>query len=388
MLSDVKIRNAKPREKPYKLNDSSGLYVFVSPAGSKTWRFDYQFAGKRGTLTFGKYPHITIKDARDKADEVRGRMERGQSPKVAPDTVTFNDLADQWMKAMKPSWSARHYGVVERRLEKHLRKPFGHRSPNSITPQEILTAIRKIEGTGAIYLAKVMNRFMSRILRFGIPAGLVERDTADSIKDSLSKPKPIKHHKKIAAAAIPGFLAAMDEYDLEDDTRDAMRLTILCAVRTAEARFAHEDEFEGLDGDNPIWRLSPERMKMEREHLIPLSPDAVAIVKARMGRGYLFGRDTVSGVISEGTLIYAMYRLGYRSRATVHGFRGSFSTAANEAGWNEDWVELALAHVEEKKARKAYNSALYLPQRRRLLRWWADVVHGRNPSERPALEGV
>ncbi len=384
MLTDAKIRNAKPRDKGFKLNDSSGLYLFVAPSGTKSWRFDYQFAGKRGTLTLGKYPHITIRDARDEADAIRGRLEKGQNPKVSTDSVTFDELAEQWLAKMKPAWSARHHGVVERRINKYFHRPFGHRNPNDITAQEILVELRKIEAKGAIYLAKVMRAVLSRIYRFGIPEGLVKHDPAADVVDSLSAPKPIQHHKKIAAANIPAFLDQLREYDFDDDTRDAMLLTILCAVRTGETRFAHDDEFEDIDGENPIWRLSPDRMKMRSEHLVPLSPDAVAIVKRRLGKGYLFKRDTRSGVISENTLIYAMYRLGYLGRATVHGFRGAFSTAANEAGWNADWVEYALAHVEEKKSRKAYNSALYLKQRRRLLEWWSDVAQGRKPAELPS----
>ncbi|PAL23521.1 integrase arm-type DNA-binding domain-containing protein [Sphingopyxis sp. GW247-27LB] len=387
MLSDAKIRNAKPRDKPFKLNDSSGLYLFVATSGTKSWRFDYQFAGKRGTLTFGKYPHITIRDARDKADDARGRLERGQSPKITTDTITFDDLADQWLKAQRAAWSDRHHRITSTRIKKYLRKPFGHRNPNDITPQEILTEIRKIENRGAIYLAKVINNFMSRILRFGIPEGLVARDTAGEIVGALSAPRPVQHRAKIAAAEIPALIGKMREYDFDQETRDAMLLTILTVARTSETRFAHDDEFEGLDGDNPIWRLPPARMKMRNEHLVPLSPDAVEIVKRRRGRGLLFASNTVSGVISENTMLYGLYRLGYHGRATVHGFRGAFSTAANEAEWNADWVEYCLAHVEEKKSRKAYNSALYLKQRRRLLEWWADVVFGRKPAD-PSTDGL
>jgi integrase len=184
------------------------------------------------------------------------------------------------------------------------------------------------------------------------------------------------------------FLSKLSEDEKEEqDTKDALMLTILTAVRTDELRFARKAEFEEMDGEKPLWRIPRERMKMGREHLIPLSSQAAAIVRRRLEnlperQLLLFGRATKSGTISENTMLYGLYRLGYHSRATVHGFRRTFSTLANEATkmvdgeevpmWHPDWVERCLAHVPEDQVRAAYNAAEYLPQRRRLLQWWAD----------------
>lgn len=387
MLNDVKCRNAAARAKPYKLNDSNGLYLYISPKGTKTWRFDYAYVGKRGTLTFGKYPFVTLADARDKQREAKTRLAQGTSPKASSTGETFDALADRWLASMKPAWTPRYYGVTERRIALHLRKPFGHRDPASITSTEVLAEIRKMEARGTLHMARVMHRHMSKMFRFGIAEGIVKQNPASDILDALSAPKPTQHRASIPVAKIPKFLDEMEAFDLDQDTRDALRLTILTAARTGEIRFASDEEFEGLDGDNPLWKIPEERMKMNNAHIVPLTPEAVAIVKRRLGRGMLFKRDTRRGVISENTMIYAMYRLGYHGTATVHGFRGSFSTAANEAGWNSDWIERCLAHVEQNKARGAYNAAAYLKQRRRLLNWWADLVHGRVPTEKPALEG-
>jgi integrase len=184
------------------------------------------------------------------------------------------------------------------------------------------------------------------------------------------------------------FLLKLDQdEDEEVDTLEALWLTILTADRTVETRFADMNEFEALGTKDSLWRIPPERMKKNREHLVPLSKQADELAQRRIsrlrpGQTLLFARNTRSGVISENTMLYAMYRLGYRGRATVHGFRGTFSTLANSATkmiageevrmWEPDWIEWALSHVEDNEVRAAYNSAEYLPERRRLLQWWAD----------------
>jgi integrase len=225
------------------------------------------------------------------------------------------------------------------------------------------------------------------VFRFAIASGWQTRDATADIKGALKKRKKTVHRAFIRPAEMGEFLLKLSEDQKEEqDTKDALLLTILTAVRTDELRFARKAEFENIKGDKPLWRIPKERMKMDREHLIPLSSQAAAIGRRLENllerQPLLFSRATRSGTISENTMLYCLYRLGYHSRATVHGFRRTFSTLANEATkiidseevpmWHPDWVERCLAHVPEDQVRAAYNAAEYLPQRRRLLQWWGD----------------
>jgi integrase len=227
---------------------------------------------------------------------------------------------------------------------------------------------------------------IGQVFRFAIASGWATIDPSASINDAL-KPKPrVKHMARVPLTELPELVAAIQSYDGEADarrretTRDAMMFTLLTWARTTETRFATWDEFEDLDGDMPLWRLSAERMKMNREHVVPLSRQVTELLlrRRRASSGhYVFGGDKPGHPISENTMIFACYRMGYRGRQTVHGFRGLGSTWANEAEcFKPDWIEMALAHADENEVRGAYNSALYLTPRRRMLQRWADDIFG------------
>ncbi|MBB6427473.1 integrase [Sphingopyxis sp. JAI128] len=222
------------------------------------------------------------------------------------------------------------------------------------------------------------------MFRFAIVSGWATVDPTTSLNNAL-KPKPrVKHMARVPLAELPGLVAAIQTYDGESDsrrratTRDALLLTLLTWARTSEARFVTWDEFEDLDGAEPLWRLSAERMKMAREHLVPLSSQAADLLLRRRRTSnddYVFPGEKPRQPISANTMIYACYRMGYRGRQTVHGFRGLASTWANESErYRPDWVEMALAHEDENEVRGAYNSALYLTPRRRMLQHWADDI--------------
>lgn len=382
MLSDVAIRNAKPRDADYKLTDSRGLYLLVRSNGSRLWRWNYRFQGRQKTMALGSYPDVGLSTAREKHQAARAELANGLDPmrerhrSVAVDN-SFEAVARRWLEARKASWSDKYYHEVVRRLEDNAFANLGRLPINSIEPPELLRHIRDIEKRGVVYTAKRVKNHCGEIFRFAIAEGLCSRDPSADIRGALQSAPPVQHHSAIPEAELPNFLQKLYSYDLDEDTRDALMFTLLTASRTSEVRFAHSAEFEAIDGPEPIWRISAARMKMNRTHLVPLSRQALELVERRLSKnpnGFLFARPTRTGTLSENTMLYGLYRLGYHSRATVHGLRGTFSTIAHEHDWDSDWIEMSLAHVDENKVRSSYNAAKYLKQRRQLLQWWADFL--------------
>lgn len=394
-LSELAVRKAKPLDKPYRMTDDRGLYLLVQPDGAKWWRFDFTLAGKRRTMSLGVYPDVELGDARDRRDKARKLVVTGIDPvkerksKATDESLTFKAVALRWLESNREHWSPHNFSVLQRRLERLIFPHLGSRDIRLVEPTDLLATIRKIEAVGAGELPRRMNAVCGTVFRFAVAEGIKARDPSHDIRDALKKKPPVKHHAFVRPDKMGEFLAKLHtDTDDEPDTIDAMLLTILTAARTGEVRFADKDEFEALGTDGSLWRIPPERMKQRREHLVPLSRQADELVRRRIaaltkGDSLLFGRRTRSGVLSENSMLFAMYRLGYRSRATVHGFRSTFSTHANEASferepgfferrWQPDVIERALAHFPEDQVRSAYNSAEYLPDRRRLMQWWAD----------------
>lgn len=383
-LSVTGVKNAKPKEKPYRLSDEKNLYLLVMPTGSKLWRFDYRFEGRRNTLSFGKWYDVDLSLARERRDEARRQLVLGHDP--SPDRKAqkaaanrFETIARNWHATAKSGWTPRYAKLVLGRLEADIFPHFGSDDIDAIEPPSILEVIRKIEGRGAIEMAKRVKNHCSEIFQYEIAEGKCRRDPTSDIRRALMKARPKKHHPAVPPSEFPQFVLKLKAYDGDEITRLALEFTLITMVRTQETRFAKLTEFEGLDGAEPIWRLGPDRMKMSREHLIPLPHQAVAIIKRCTGISpdspYLFPSDTQHGVISENTMLYALYRMGYHSRQTTHGLRRCASTILNESGQFEpDWIETQLAHIDSNKVRGAYNAALYLKHRRKMLQWWADFI--------------
>lgn len=380
-LTNVAIKALLPREKAYKVSDGRGLLLLISPAGGKLWRFDYRFSGKRKDMALGAWPAVSLAAARQQRDRLREVLTSGLDPSkgIAGDR-TFKDTADLWWQSRKGAWTERYAQTVRTRLDNDMTPTFGDRLMGGITSQMALDGLRQMEARGAIEAAHRMRNVVREI--FDFHAADIGQDLPNPTRNlgkALSSRPPKVRRAALRVDALPDFYCRLAAYDLDDMTKDALRLTILAAVRTVEAIGARVEEFERLGEAEPLWRIPATRMKMKSEHLIPLAPQVVQIVQkyaAGRSHGLLLPRPTRSGQMSNNTMLYAMYRLGYHGRATVHGFRGTFSTAANEAGWNSEWIERQLAHVERDEVRHAYNAAEYLPGRRKLLEWWADLNAG------------
>lgn len=384
-LTALGVKSAKPRNKPYKLSDEKGLYLLVNPSGSKLWRFDYRFAGKRKTLAFGKWNDVELAQARDRRDAARQSLAAGSDPALGPEqeaqTVknSFQTVARDWHAGAKAAWTPRYAKLVLGRLEADIFPHLGSDDIDAIEPPRLLEVIRKIEARGALEMAKRVKNHCGEVFQYGIAEGKCRRDPAAEIHRALRKARPKKHMAAVPPSEFPTLVTRIHAYDGDELTKLALLFTLITMVRTQETRFARIEEFENLDGNEALWRLSPERMKMSREYLVPLPHQAVTIIKRLREKSpdtpYLFPANTKTGVISENTMLYGLYRMGYHSRQTTHGLRRCASTILNESGkFEPDWIETQLAHSDDDKVRGAYNTAIYLPHRRRMLQWWADFV--------------
>jgi len=302
-------------------------------------------------------------------------------PPPAVKALTFEDVGREWFQNNVSTWAPSYRGRPKNRLETYLLDELGTRAISSISPPDVLEVIRKIEIRDARETARRIRRIASAVFRYGIATGRCTLDPTVSLKGALRPPKAVRHRATLTARDLPKFLHALALYQ-GDLTKYATELILLTFVRTSELRFAKWREFEGLGGSDPIWRISPERMKMRRPHLVPLSKQAIAVLRRigdlRLGSDYLFPANTKLGVISENTVLFALYRMGYRRRATVHGFRSLASTILNEAQFNRDWVEMQLAHADN-SVRGVYNAAEWLSGRREMLQWWADFLDVKRP---------
>lgn len=400
MLTNIAIKALKPASKPYKKSDGGGLFLLVQPNGSKAWRFGYRFDGKQKLLSGGPYPETTLLAARSWREMMKHQLALGLDPsqerknakaKAAGKPVellnTFEHVARDWLETRTLSWTPRYAALVSGRLEADIFPFIGKLDIGTITPRQMLEAVRKIESRGAIEMAHRVKNHCSEIFRYAIPDGRCESDPCRDLTPAMARAKPVKHHPKVAAKDLPVFFVKLNADGAERMSHLALRWTILTMVRTQETRFAEWDEFENLDGPEPLWRISSDRMKMRSEHLVPLPRQALALLdeiqeinvyrKAgnyRLGR-YLFPvAHSKSRVISDNRMLDIMYRLGLRGKATVHGFRGLASTVLNESGLFEpDWIENQLAH-QPRGVRAAYNSARYLAHRRPMMQWWADYL--------------
>lgn len=396
-LTDASIRRAKGGEKMYRLTDEKGLYLLIQPDGARWWRFDFNMHGKRRTMGLGIYPEVDLASARKARDRARNQVAEGIDPVrhrrtgAGEQSAEFESVARRWIEQQRPSLDARYVGIIETRFTDNVFPFIGTRDVRTLDARDILDVIRRLEARGVRQVARRLHRQCFKVFQMAILEGLASRNPcADLTSDAFApRLRPVRHRAALQPESVGRFLVQLsDSQDEELDTLDAMRLTVLTAARTTEIRFAAADEFFGLDGDSPEWRLSPERMKMTRPHVVPLPRQAAEIVRHRLELlrpkdTLLFNRNTVSGVISENTMLYALYRMGHHGKATMHGFRGVFSTVANSATrldehgheirlWDSEWIERCLAHVDDDDVRSAYNAAEYLPQRRRLLQWWAD----------------
>jgi integrase len=385
MLTDITIRNAKPKDKPYKLSDSKGMYLLIKPNGGKYWRLKYRFANKENHLALGVYPEVTLNMARDKRDEARKVLSNGIDPSQAKKEVkrqqllnaenSFEALAREWHANQTLKWTEGHKIKIIRSLESNIFPTLGNRPIHEITALELLSVLRQIENRGALDVSHRVLQTVGQIFRYGVVTGRVQRDISPDLRGAL-KVRKRQHHSSLEGSELPEFIKKLEAYDGDLQTKLGLKLLMLTFVRTGELRAA---KWEEIDFEKKEWRIPAEPIKMREMHIVPLSKQALAVLQSLRALNshseHLFpNRNRPTTFISENTLLYAIYRMGYHSRATGHGFRATASTVLNEHGFRSDVIERQLAHAERDDVRASYNYAQYLPERHKMMQWWGDYI--------------
>src|SRR6266404_5432913 len=385
MLTDTAIRAAKPREKSYKLFDGLGLYLEVAPTGSKLWRFKYRHDGRENRLALGAYPDTSLKQARERRDAARRQLAAGVDPssqrqaeKMAT-ANTFEAVAREWLalqeKKLAPTTFAKAVWTFETLVFPYI----GSRPIAKLGAVDVLKVLKRIEGRGIHETAHRTRQRCAQVFRYAVQTGRAERDPTVDLKGALA-PVVKEHHAAITEPARIGeVLRAIDGYAGHVVTAYALKLAPLLFVRPGELRHAEWTEFD-LDGHEPHWRIPAEKMKMGEQHVVPLSKQALVLLRESQsvtGRGSFVFPSLRSGSrpMSENTVNAALRRLGYTSdEMTGHGFRSLASTNLNEQGYHPDLIVLQLAHAERNKVRASYNKAQRLPERRKMMQAWADYL--------------
>jgi len=387
-LSTAKIQNATAQKKTVRLFDGRGLYLEIAPTGSRWWRFKYRFAGKEKRISLGVYPDVGLKKARDRRDEMRKLVADGIDPSAARKQQklmaldaaanTFEAVAREWFEKHSANWEASYSVKLLARLEANIFPWLGDRPIRDIKPPELLSVLRRVESRGVLETAHRLMNYCGNIYRYAVATGRAERDISSDLRGALPPSTPQHHASVTDPEGVAALLRAIDGYRGSNVTRYALQLAPLVFVRPGELRKA---EWSEIDLEAGEWRIPPGRMKMKTKHIVPLSSQAVAILRALQpltGKGhYLFpGARSRERCMSENTVNGALRRLGWSgSEMTGHGFRSMASTLLNEQGWNRDAIERQLAHTERNSIRAAYNYAEHLPERRRMMQAWSDYLH-------------
>jgi integrase len=387
MLNDTRVRNAKRADRPIKLSDSGGLHLLIQPNGSKLWRLAYRFGGKQKTLAIGVYPSVTLKRAREKRDEAKRLLADNIDPSThrrlekltAASGTTFRAIAEEVLVKLERERRAEVTLAKKRWLLDFAYPAIGERPVAEITAPELLAVLRKVEARGRYETARRLRSTCGMIFRYAIATGRAERDPSVDLRGALTAPNVVHRAAIVDPAGIGALLRAIEDYDGLSLTKAALTLAPLVFVRPGELRKAEWAEF---DLERAEWRIPAAKMKMRRLHRVPLSKQALAIIRdlqaISRGARWLFPSvRSISRPMSENTLNAALRRLGYsKEQMTAHGFKAMASSRLNEMGcWNPDAIERQLAHQESDDVRRAYiHAAEYWPERVKMMQAWADYL--------------
>ncbi len=394
-LSAIQIRNIKPKDKPFTFADGGGLSAHVAPSGIISWRYRYRFNGKATIQVLGKYPDMSLAEARISHQKSKLLLRKGVNPtavkkieKLEKEKArqresiksknTFRAISEEWIEQQGEKWGANHSRAVLKTLERDAFPVIGDTRIDTLTPPQILKVIRTIEARGSYEIASKVLQRISAVCRYAVQTGMAMYNPAADMRGVL-KTRRVVHRAALQENELPEFLQILHLSNEHIITKAALLFTIHTAARTGEVRFAIWKE---IDIPSREWRIPAERMKMKLPHTVPLTDQTLMILETMKAHsvngdeGLVFpGIKTPYKPLSENTMLYAMYRLGYLSRATVHGFRAVFSTITNESGFfDKDAIERQLAHQEGNKVRAAYHRSEYLTERRKMMQWWSDYL--------------
>ena len=388
-LNEMKIRNAKPKEKFYKLSDSDGLYLHITEKGGKLWRFKYRFCGKEKLLALGTYPEISLLDARRRRDESRAQIAQGIDPGAlrkaqkqakTESTETFEVIAREWHGRFTPTWTIGHADTIMSRLERDLFPWIGKRPIAEIKATELLSVMRRVESRGALESAHRIRTICGQVFRYAVATARAERDPSADLKGALPQPQE-KHMAAITEPAkVAELLRAIDGYQGGFVVQCALRFVPLVFVRPGELRHA---EWSEIDFENAEWNIPAGKMKMKEPHLVPLSRQAIEILsdlkKLTGSSRYVFpsGRS-FDRPLSNNAILAALRRMGYsKDEMSGHGFRAMARTILDEVlHVRPDYIEHQLAHAVRDPNGRAYNRTAHLNERRKMMQTWAEYLDG------------
>ncbi len=395
-LTDIQIRNAKADGKPRKLTDASGLYLYLSAAGGKSWRLDYNFFGRRKTLTLGSYPSLTLAEARIQRDEAKRKLAEGLDPSLAKKRQqieakaaagnTFGLIADEFIDKLRRDKRAEPTITKNTWMLKVLATKLGPYPITQITANDVLAVLTNIEKSGRVESALATRSTIGRVFRYAIATARAETDPTSALRGALQRHVPTSHPALTGRSEVGGIMRAIYGYQGWPSLVAALKIQALCFARPGETRSM---EWSELDQRNAIWTIPAAKAKMRREHHVPLSRQALEIIvemKELYGESPYVFPSMMSGkkLLSENSMNSALRRMGVGGdEHTAHGFRSSASSILNESGeFKPDAIEAQLAHLDGSKVRRVYNRATYWDERVRMMQWWADMLDRERIAER------
>ncbi len=386
-LTDTQIKKIKTKDKPYKVSDGGGLYLWATPSGGKLWRWSYRHEGKQKVMTLGRYPDVPLALARERHSEARKLLATSVDPMAQRKAVktgervaienSFASVSARWFEHWQDGKSPRHVDSVKRRMAGDILPCLGSRPIAEIEATEIVALAKAIEKRGARDIAKRALETAGQVFRYAIAHGLAERNPASAIRprDILKATRKV-NYARIDAKELPKLLKQIEIYQGRQLTRLAMKLMALTFVRTSELIGARWVEF---DLDSRRWDIPAERMKMRTPHIVPLAQQSLEVLemlRQLTGSNDLVfpGDRNLSKPMSNNTILKALERMGYKGAMTGHGFRGLASTILHEQGYQHEHIELQLAHAPRNAVSAAYNHALHLEARAKMMRDWANFL--------------
>lgn len=387
-LTDIQVRNAKPEDKPRKLTDGKGLYLYISSSGGKSWRFDYSAFGKRKTLTIGPYPQVGLAEARQLRDDAKRRLVEGFDPSLvkkrrqmeakAAAGNTFEVIADEFLQKLRRDKRAEPTIAKNTWMLKVLASKLLPYPITQITPRDVLAVLTAIEKSGRVESALATRSAIGRVFRYAIASARAENDPTSALRGALQRHVPTSHPALTTRKELGGVMRAIYGYEGWPSLVAALKIQAICFARPGETRTM---EWAELNLEGAVWTIPSAKAKMRREHHVPLSTQALQIIaemKELSGEGRYVFPSMMSGkqVLSENSMNSALRRMGVAGdEHTAHGFRSSASSILNESGlFKPDAIEAQLAHVDGSKVRRVYNRASYWEERVRMMQWWADLL--------------
>lgn len=380
MLTIKQIDAAKPKDKPYRLLDSNGLYLYVPVTGKKVWQLRYKLDGKEKVLTVGKYPLMSLQEARDKAWLAKKDVSVGVDPvkakKLSVKDNSFGSIYKEWYEHKKQVWSEVYSTELSRMFQDDILPLIGAMEINEIEPMQILEVIRRFEDRGAMERANKARRRCGEVFRYAIVTGRAKYNPAPDLADAMKGYRK-KNYPFLPADQIPAFNKALAGFSGSIVSRIATQVLQYTVLRTKELRSM---QWSNVDFETRTITISEEVMKGRRTHLVPMSDQVISLLEmlrpvTQPISSFVFaGRNDKTKPISENAVLLVIRQIGYEGLASGHGFRHQFSTIMNEHEWPADAIEKQLAHANSGSIRGIYNHAQYMDKRREMMQWWADWI--------------